>query len=81
MKYAGFAVTPIKFGDKVLEPGEPVPYEPGRNYSLMIRHGQMAPYREQPAEVQVQRQDQQERREDAPAKRGPGRPRKVTEDE
>lgn len=31
------AVKRIRFGDQYLEPGDPVPAEPGRNYHMMVR--------------------------------------------
>ena len=40
---AGFiAIQPIRFGDKVLQPGDEVPVEPGRNYASMLRLHQIA---------------------------------------
>jgi hypothetical protein len=36
------AVQHFRFGGKWLEPGDPVPFEEGRNYGAMIRAGQIA---------------------------------------
>ena len=44
---AGFiAILPIRFGDKWLQPGDPVPMERGRNYGSMVRLGQIAEVRD-----------------------------------
>jgi hypothetical protein len=31
-----------RFGDRMLEPGDEVPFEPSRNYNLMLRQGMIA---------------------------------------
>jgi hypothetical protein len=44
---SGFvALLPIRFGDEILEPGDEVPVERGRNYPQMMRLGQIAVVRE-----------------------------------
>jgi hypothetical protein len=40
------AVLPIRFGGRMLEPGDRVPVEPGRNYSSMVRLGQIVAVRD-----------------------------------
>jgi hypothetical protein len=36
------ALRPLRFGRRVIEPGDPVPVERGRNYDSMLRLGQIA---------------------------------------
>jgi hypothetical protein len=37
------ALQPLQFGDRLLQPGEPVPHEAGRSYHQMLSFGQIAP--------------------------------------
>lgn len=36
------AAKHLRFGDRMLEPGERVPIEPGRDYGLMVHQGDIS---------------------------------------
>lgn len=42
------ACEPLKFGDRTILPGEPVPVERGRNYRGMLQRGEIQVTVEQP---------------------------------
>lgn len=51
------ALKSFRFGTEVLQLGDPVPVEAGRDYRLMLRLGQIAPASAEPAGQQVEPQE------------------------